>query len=209
MWTTEARKKGNQNSAKISREKALQKYYSNPNHCLACKNIIHIKNDERCVCARKKKFCSHTCAAIYNNRNRKRKIYQHSLCQSCGVEVKNKSNYVRKFCSICLKKYTLHGKDICGMSKKDLFSKDYFIGRSTIQSHARRLYAKSEKPKHCIICGYSKHFQTSHIKSVSSFQDTALVSEINSLDNLVALCPLHHWEFDHGLLTLNEPDYSI
>jgi predicted restriction endonuclease len=22
---------------------------------------------------------------------------------------------------------------------------------------------------------------------------------VNSLDNLVGLCPNHHWEFDHGL----------
>jgi hypothetical protein len=25
---------------------------------------------------------------------------------------------------------------------------------------------------------------------------------VNSLDNLVGLCPNHHWEFDHGLLQL-------
>ena len=38
--------------------------------------------------------------------------------------------------------------------------------------------------------------------AVSDFDDSALISEINSKDNLIALCPNHHWEYDHGLLKL-------
>jgi len=37
---------------------------------------------------------------------------------------------------------------------------------------------------------------------VSDFPDAALIAEINDIANLVALCPNHHWEFDHGVLTL-------
>ena len=32
---------------------------------------------------------------------------------------------------------------------------------------------------------------------MSSFNSDALISEINSIDNLIALCPTHHWEFDN------------
>ena len=32
------------------------------------------------------------------------------------------------------------------------------------------------------------------------FPDETKVLEINSIENLIALCPTHHWEFDNGLL---------
>lgn len=41
-----------------------------------------------------------------------------------------------------------------------------------------------------------------HIKAVSEFSDDTLISEINDINNLVGLCPNHHWEYDHGLLNL-------
>jgi predicted restriction endonuclease len=31
-----------------------------------------------------------------------------------------------------------------------------------------------------------------------------MVDEINSLTNLVGLCPNHHWEFDNNLLLFDE-----
>ena len=54
----------------------------------------------------------------------------------------------------------------------------------------------------CAICGYNKHIEIAHIKSVSSFNDEATIGEINSIDNLIALCPTHHWEYDNGLFNL-------
>ena len=36
-----------------------------------------------------------------------------------------------------------------------------------------------------------------HIKAVSDFNDDTLISEINDIDNLIALCPNHHWEYDN------------
>ena len=44
----------------------------------------------------------------------------------------------------------------------------------------------------CIICGYNKHIEVAHIKAVSEFDDSALISEINALNNLIPLCPNHH-----------------
>lgn len=34
------------------------------------------------------------------------------------------------------------------------------------------------------------------------FDDEALVKEINDIENLVPLCPNHHWEFDNKILKL-------
>jgi hypothetical protein len=73
-----------------------------------------------------------------------------------------------------------------------------------IRSLARKLYRNSDCPKYCICCGYAKYYEVCHVIAISDFPDTALVSEVNSLDNLMALCPNCHWEFDHGLLKVVE-----
>jgi predicted restriction endonuclease len=58
----------------------------------------------------------------------------------------------------------------------------------------------SDKEKVCAICGYSNHVELCHIKSIAHFSETAALEEINSLSNLIYLCPNHHWELDNGLL---------
>lgn len=67
--------------------------------------------------------------------------------------------------------------------------------RSTIQKHAR--IVMKDQLKKCIKCGYEKHVEVCHLKSVSSFPDSALISEINDPKNLTILCPNCHWELDH------------
>lgn len=52
------------------------------------------------------------------------------------------------------------------------------------------------------ICGYDRHVNICHKKAVADFSDNALVKEINSIDNLVALCPTHHWEYDNGFINI-------
>ena len=70
----------------------------------------------------------------------------------------------------------------------------------TIRDRAKYIYRKSELPKKCIICGYDKHYHICHIKDIKDFGDDAKLSIVNVLENLVALCPTHHWEFDHDML---------
>lgn len=64
-----------------------------------------------------------------------------------------------------------------------------------------RLFARSWNKdlanSSCEHCGYSKHVELAHIKAVSDFDDSSLLSEVNSPDNLKALCPNCHWEFDN------------
>ena len=80
--------------------------------------------------------------------------------------------------------------------------KNYQSYRSTIRKLAESIYKASGKPCYCAKCGYSKHIEIAHIKAVSDFDDSATITEINSIDNLIALCPNHHWEYDHGMLKL-------
>ena len=97
-----------------------------------------------------------------------------------------------------------NNNDVLTKTKGELFNsrKNWQSARSAIQKSARRVYFENiDKPK-CAICGYNKHVEVAHKKSVSEFDDNTLIKDINSINNLVGLCPNHHWEFDNGLLTL-------
>jgi predicted restriction endonuclease len=70
-----------------------------------------------------------------------------------------------------------------------------------VRARARAVAAKLDWSC-CINCGYNKHVEIAHRKAISSFPHETLVNDINSVDNLVPLCPNCHWEFDHNLLSL-------
>lgn len=46
----------------------------------------------------------------------------------------------------------------------------------------------------CIICGYSNHVEAAHLDPKHQVSD-------DRTENGAPLCPNHHWELDHGLLT--------
>lgn len=54
----------------MNREQSLKLYYENPNHCKECGKVIEVLDNQRITDVRKKQFCSHSCAASYNNRSR-------------------------------------------------------------------------------------------------------------------------------------------
>lgn len=89
-------------------------------------------------------------------------------------------------------------------TKGDLFNdrKNWQSARSSIQKIARKTYFENTKEPKCAICGYSKHVEVAHIKAVSEFDNNTTIKEINSLSNLIGLCPNHHWEYDNGMLKL-------
>ena len=101
-----------------------------------------------------------------------------------------------KICSDCKFKNSLPNRMI-----GDLFikSNSWASARAIISKDARRRYSGKMS---CSICGYDKHSEIAHIKPVSSFDDNALIKDINNPDNLIALCPNHHWEYDNGLLEI-------
>ena len=74
-----------------------------------------------------------------------------------------------------------------------------------LRTIARRLYNNANLPRACHNCGYDKHVEICHIRAINSFPDDTPIAVINALENLVALCPNCHWEFDHGLLKLDTP----
>ena len=73
-----------------------------------------------------------------------------------------------------------------------------------IRQLSRKAYIDSNQKLACKICDYSYHVDICHIHDVKSFPETATISEINHISNLVALCKNHHWEFDHDHLSLDD-----
>jgi 5-methylcytosine-specific restriction endonuclease McrA len=141
------------------------------------------------------KFCSTSCAAKYNNRIRPKRKRRRYFCKSCGVETGNRRNY----CTSC---NPTKPRDFSNVTLAEIRSRTRYQANAWIRNLARRAYYASDKPQHCVQCGYSRHIEVCHLKSIQDFPESTTISVINSLDNLVALCPNCHWELDHGILSL-------
>jgi hypothetical protein len=131
-------------------------------------------------------YCSRSCAAIRNNRlkPRKSKSDGYGLCKRClkNPAVGKKGRY----CGDCIQ---------CNTAIKLGQMPKLEVSRRSIAGNARTVMGCHKRE--CEVCGYSKQVEVCHIKAVKDFPDTALVSEINSRDNLKYLCPNCHWELDH------------
>ena len=80
---------------------------------------------------------------------------------------------------------------------KEYYHNDTQRYKKPITQHANKKFKKSLRPLECCKCGYKKHVEIAHIRAISDFPDSATIGEINSIENLMALCPNCHWEHDH------------
>lgn len=204
-------------NAYVAKQKRL-KYEQNPKHCACCGEKLTWEQ-------RKNKFCSHSCSAKINNLDIIRfkdscinkisddefeKIVKssHSL-----KEISNKIGYsyqtnnnkiIVKRCKNLNLSIPNYKDPVNSYTKEFIFKsrKNWQSARSDIRKNAEKIFKQSGNDLKCAICGYDKHIEIAHIKAVSEFSDTSLISEINNINNLIALCPNHHWEYDHGLLDL-------
>jgi hypothetical protein len=144
-------------------------------------------------------------------------------CQKCDktfsyTETKHRPGkfYFRRFCDICLvdnqrdllriQKGIGYPKPVGEMTKADLllyYEGSTFKRKTAITNHARKQFDNSGRPRECQVCDYDLVTQVAHIRSVADFPDDATVEEINHSDNLVCLCPNHHYEYDRGLVKLD------
>ena len=225
---------GGKARAKIQKEEARQRidnYNKNPNLCKFCNKPIYAPYDKKLSDTTRKKFCSKSCSAKFNNLG--------SIHNTNGIngiqpiidtftddeiiEIFNSSSNIKDFSSKLGYKQKIHYDnklindkldtlglslddlrresidDVLNNTKGDLFNRytQWQTARSTIQKNAKKIYDLSDKPKQCVVCGYDKHYEVAHIKAVSDFDNNALITEINNVDNLIALCPNHHWEYDN------------
>ncbi len=195
------------------RRLALENYYQNPNRCKNCHEVINVPDCVKVKEVRLKVFCSRSCSAAFNNHlypKRKRTWAARPLrvltCEHCGNEFYSR-NVRRKNCDPCIPvaRYINRTSSLMLKTKGMLFSANanWQSARSSIRAHAYKVFKRSGAQYECYICGYNHHIEIAHLRPVSDFPNEALISEINALSNLIALCPNHHWELDHGLLKLD------
>lgn len=128
-------------------------------------------------------FCSKSCSAKFAGQTR----IKNNLCSVCLMEIPSR----KKFCSGC-------SPNISNKTLEELRNR-YSISQyhAKIRGHARSVYKKSGLPLKCASCGYDKHVDICHIQAVKDFKPTEYLYEVNSIYNLIALCPNHHWELDN------------
>lgn len=172
----EGRAKGGANAAKIVKQKHINKYLENPNICKYCGKEILPKENERLQDVRAKKFCGRSCSSNYNN-----KFVRGYTLKSEKIK-KEKEFRVDESVPI----YTLFGK---GSSK-------YSFIRA--KGRAKMNFYKIEKK--CVVCGYDIHVEAHHKKPCNAYDENTPLYIVNDLDNLVYLCPNHHYEADNNIL---------
>ncbi len=142
------------------------------------------------------KFCSRSCAASYNNKKVSKRKPEHK-CIDCGKSIT--ANRAR-----CMEHYLIWVKEreVKDMTLKEaIYEKHHKSSAFALVRTRARAYAKKLGFKECSKCGYDKHIEIAHIKPISSFSDEVMISVINAKENLMALCPNCHWEYDHNLWT--------
>lgn len=144
------------------------------------------------------KYCSKECQHQYATTTWCRANMKTCVC---GTKIKHTSEK----CKSCQTGHTQVQKKTLGDCKQMLSVKGKHS--SWAMAHLRgynRSWNKELLSFGCQVCGYKKHVELAHIKPVSSFEDEVLLTTINDPNNLLVLCPNHHWEFDNHCLELLE-----
>lgn len=161
---------------------------------------------------RKTNFCSKDCYAKFKTNEFHGKppsklIKKCRKCSSRYVVEPGVSSYHK--CASCLAEQRKYKFRCMGLTKGHYKNLPSVNGKSfpPMNPHIRLLckfWNKNLTALPCQKCGYSKHIELCHIKSVASFPDDALLGEINNPNNILVLCRNCHWEFDNGLLTITD-----
>lgn len=147
------------------------------------------------------KYCSRSCSATHTNKfNPKRRITRICRFEGCDCLVKD---YRANFClehfefSNAEKKERLLNSTLKEYRDKARQSGIHPSSTNAAIRNFARSWFRFLTLKPCNNCGYSKHVELCHIKAISSFPDSALMSEVNNINNIIQLCPNCHWEFDN------------
>lgn len=145
-------------------------------------------------------FCSQSCSATFNNKETKTKhgkYKKNKICVNCE-ELYSRNSH---FCSQkCKTEYSMKNRTLKSAFTKGEQQQKYTNIRSIARSYAKYLINKHK----CQNCGYDKHVEIAHIKSISSFNENDMLIDVNNENNLLALCPNCHWELDNGHLTIEQ-----
>lgn len=157
-------------------------YFQNPKLCQHCLKPIDFEKHKR------QKFCSHTCAAIFNNLKRGYKVNgkysnkkQIRLCMFCDMPTKSFNKYCSNICCAKYHRKIFIEKWLCG---------DLIFDKENISNHIR-FYLLEQSNNKCSECGWSRVNPTTG-KIPLSVHHIDGNSKNNNKDNLVVLCPNCH-----------------
>jgi 5-methylcytosine-specific restriction endonuclease McrA len=174
--------------------------------CAECGKKKLIKVSEYNRSENKIFFCNSSCAAKYNNRlYPKRQKLSNRYCPICGGLKDGES----KLCKKCSDNESRTTKDkmlgdYIGYGEK----REKYISSKcqSIRRDAKRtLMEDTTREKVCEYCKnheFDEILEVHHIKPIADFDEHTKISEINSLDNLVWLCPNHHTMLEKRLISL-------
>ena len=173
--------------------------------CTECSKNFLVKTGEINRSKSKNMFCSRSCAGTFNGRKRTRKgsVRVCKSCQNTYVFKNNKPS--RVYCGQCKAKNP--NKNYDEKTLLEVIRSLSIAGKhpswkwSYVRNRARQKH-KELLGLPCFRCGYSLHVELAHIKALSSFPETAKVSEVNDRKNVVQLCRNCHWELDRGLWSM-------
>ena len=172
---------GNINASNKSKADALLRATKDNIRCLQCDKLI-ISNDRK-----KRRFCSHSCAAIFKNLNKPKIVRK---CSICDMELSGKKTYTNgSFCSL----KCFHEANYQSYIKKWLNGE--VAGHSidvshTISKFVRRYLFEIHNNK-CEKCGWSCKNEFTHLVPLHMHHKDG--NCINTkLDNLELLCPNCH-----------------
>lgn len=155
--------------------------------CLTCKK--ETKNP---------KFCSKSCSAKTNGKTNAKRLPQ-GKCLTCDISICKRN----KYCPDCLVIYKRSlGVDWDNTKIEDIPASKFVWISQRLRNKSRTIYLRSNRKKGCAFCDYSNHFEVHHIVSISNFDRSQKASEVNDLNNLIALCPNHHHDADHGIISV-------
>lgn len=152
------------------------------------------------------KYCSRSCAATRTNQMYPKRRKKPRSCKRCNASITHLPGR-RTCCLECNPSY----KDWEAITLGEMRGRRRYQKHSAVRDRARQQFVASGRPLRCCVCGYDTHVDICHVRALHTFPANTPLRIANASNNLMALCPNHHWEFDHGLLpvsSLGFPDFD-
>ena len=146
-------------------------YFFIEKKCQFCEKIFKTTNK------RKKKFCNHSCATKYNNKQRGHKIYNKIKCLNCNNEISER----KKFCS-----NKCQGDYVKKITYEKIKNGDVTLSEKSYKEYLILLHGNK-----CMECGWDKVNPVTG-KCPIELEHIDGDSTNNKLENLCLLCPNCH-----------------
>ena len=152
-------------------------------------------------------FCSQSCNAIYNNAFNANLIASRkkpqNVCkeEKCNVNIRSEERYCNKHNPIYIARRKIINSTIADYERLSGRHANKYAG---IRDIGKRIAYKSGLLTKCFLCDFDKVVECCHIKSISDWDKSTLILEVNHKSNLIGLCPNHHYCFDKGKLEPEE-----